>query len=75
MILEFLEKLICFGGAANMRFVVTMQEDFVKRMDEQARLQGLSRSAYISMVMSERVQRDELRQGAFTRLAEKKENK
>lgn len=54
-----------------MKVQVIMQEDFVKRLDAQARRLGLSRSAYINMTMVERVAKDEAKEEAFNRLLDK----
>lgn len=48
-----------------MKVQVIMDEDFVKRLDVQAKANGLSRSAYINMVMVRHVAQEEARKQGF----------
>lgn len=51
-----------------MKVQVIMDEDFVKRLDEQAKANGLSRSAYINMVMVRHVTAEEARISGFEKI-------
>lgn len=51
-----------------MKVQVIMEEDFVKRLDAQARANGLSRSAYINSVMVRHVAQEEARAEAFDKI-------
>lgn len=48
------------GGIENMRVNINMSEDLVQKIDEKAKALYLSRSAYISMAVSQKLQADEL---------------
>lgn len=48
------------GGIVHMRVNINMSEDLVKKIDEKAKALYLSRSAYISMAVSQKLQADEL---------------
>ncbi len=54
-----------------MKVQVIMDEEFVKRLDDQAKANGLSRSAYINMVMVRHVSAEEVRQQGFEKLLAK----
>lgn len=43
-----------------MRININMSDDLVKKVDERAKQMFVSRSAYISMAMSQKVQSDDL---------------
>lgn len=48
------------GGIVHMRVNINMSEDLVREIDKKAKALYLSRSAYISMAVSQKLQADEL---------------
>lgn len=76
-ILSILENLIDSMKGDFMKVQVIMDEDFVKRLDLQAKANGLSRSAYINSVMVRHVSQEEARSAGFARIlhSENKEKK
>lgn len=51
-----------------MKVQVIMEDDFVKRLDAQAKANGLSRSAYVNSVMVRHVAQEEARAEGFNQL-------
>lgn len=47
-------------GCQKMRYNVNLSEDLIEKVDKKAASLYMSRSAFISMCLSERLQRDEL---------------
>ena len=68
MIIKLIQSLIKFLESDSMKVQVIMDEDFVKRLDAQAKAHGLSRSAYVNMVMVRHVSQEEVRSEGFQKL-------
>lgn len=74
MILKILQILIGFMKGDSMKVQVIMDEDFVKRLDQQAKQNGLSRSAYINSVMVRHVTQEEIRAAGFIQILKGEKN-
>lgn len=68
MILKILQILIDSMKGDSMKVQVIMDEDFVKRLDQLAKANGLSRSGYINMVMVRHVTQEEARSAGFEKI-------
>ena len=68
MILKILQIMSDSKKGDSMKVQVIMDEDFVKRLDLQAKANGLSRSGYINMVMVRHVSQEEKRAEGFQQL-------
>lgn len=67
-LISCLEKLSDLFRSDNVKVQVIMEENFVKRLDAQARANGLSRSAYINSIMVRHVTQEEVRKEAFDKI-------
>lgn len=67
-LISVLENLSDLFRSDNVKVQVIMEEDFVKRLDAQARANGLSRSAYINSIMVRHVTQEEARKEAFDKI-------
>lgn len=67
-LISFLESLSNLFRSDNVKVQVIMEDDFVKRLDDQARANGLSRSAYINSIMVRHVAQEEARKEAFDKI-------
>lgn len=67
-LISFLEMLSNSLRGDFMKVQVIMADDFVKRLDAQAKAQGLSRSAYVNSVMVRHVAQEEARAEAFEKI-------
>lgn len=72
MIIKLIQSLIKLMESDSMKVQVIMDEDFVKRLDIQAKAHGLSRSAYVNMVMVRHVSQEEIRSEGFQKLLKDK---
>lgn len=67
-ILKYIEKLVDSLRGDFVKVQVIMDDDFVRRLDKQAQLNGLSRSAYVNMVIVRHVTSEEARAAGFERI-------
>ena len=67
-LINVLENLSNLFRSDNVKVQVIMEDDFVKRLDAQARANGLSRSAYINSIMVRHVTQEEARKEAFEKI-------
>lgn len=67
-LISVLENLSNLFRSDNVKVQVIMEDDFVKRLDAQARANGLSRSAYINSIMVRHVAQEEARKEAFDKI-------
>lgn len=67
-LISCLEKLSDLFRSDNVKVQVIMEDDFVRRLDAQARANGLSRSAYINSIMVRHVTQEEVRKEAFDKI-------
>ena len=67
-ILKYIEKFVDSLRGDFVKVQVIMDDDFVRRLDRQAQLNGLSRSAYVNMVMVRHVTTEEARAAGFERI-------
>lgn len=72
-VLEYLENLVESLRGDFVKVQVIMEDDFVKRLDVQAQANGLSRSAYVNMVMVRHVTTEEARAQGFAKILKENE--
>lgn len=72
-ILQYFEKFVDSLRGDFVKVQVIMDDDFVKRLDAQAQANGLSRSAYVNMVMVRHVTTEEARAQGFEKILKENE--
>ena len=72
-ILKYIENLVESLRGDIVKVQVIMDDEFVKRLDAQAQANGLSRSAYVNMVMVRHVTTEEARASGFVKILQQQE--
>lgn len=67
-LIDLIEKISEMMRSDSVKVQVIMDEDFVKRLDAQAKANGLSRSAYVNSVMVRHVAQEEARAEKFMQI-------